>query len=179
MNTVNAFCLLKSGRISWNHPSENWTLPRVTQVPFIEKTDRLFNVGNDYQGLWSKRLLSNTTFVMSFIFRFVPVSSFIGRSNSQFHFCHHHTKRTALLARHPPGISCSSRVAFGSKWTRATILLTQLLPVVTTARRFPRAFLSPQRRYTLLALSRRCFPEDDDGRPRVLRAPEVATAAGP
>jgi len=38
VNTVNAFYLLKSRKISWNHPSERWTLPRVTQSPFIAKT---------------------------------------------------------------------------------------------------------------------------------------------
>ena len=36
---MNGFYFLKSRKISWNHPSEKWTLPRVTQSLFTTKID--------------------------------------------------------------------------------------------------------------------------------------------
>ena len=53
MNTVNAFYLLKSRKISWNHLSKELTLPRVTQGPFIAKTFgrqqqvKILNIGTE------------------------------------------------------------------------------------------------------------------------------------
>ena len=51
MDTVNAYYLLKARKISWNHSSEKWMLPRVTQGPFIAKTGTKIARG---KGFWEE-----------------------------------------------------------------------------------------------------------------------------